>query len=267
VIGRVTAFYWRGSDLVAASLASLADESGPWPGIRSLPSRPIRLIIADNANRFDSLTGGVVASWSEAVALPDASTIIVRTRGDPRRALRHELAHLALHDVVTAAPRWFDEGYAAWASGEWDRAEVLLVNWELARGQPPGFDELNRDLVGGVARARAAYALAASAVQMLAGIDADRGLEPIIAALGRTGDMDLALRQAHAVTLDQFEGLWHKELRRRYGWFSFLASVTIFWGALSLALVVAWYWRRRRDLERRAALEEGWELPPDDAGR
>jgi hypothetical protein len=223
--------------------------------------------VADNLQRFDSLTGGAVASWSEAVVLPSTNTIIVQTRGDPRRALRHELAHLALHSVVYAAPRWFDEGYAAWASGEWDRAEVLMVNWELARGQPPGFDELNRDLVGGEVRARAAYALAASAVQMLARIDPDRGLAPIIAALGRTGDMDSALRQTNAVTLDQFEGLWHKELRRRYGWFSFLASVTLFWGVISLALVVAWFWRRRRDVTRRAALEEGWDVPPDEMGQ
>jgi hypothetical protein len=263
-VGRVTAIYWPGTERAAASFAAMADQSGPWPGVPQAASRPIRLILADNTARFDSLTGGHAPPWSEAVAFPAENTIIVRTRGDPRRSLRHELAHLALHSAISSAPRWFDEGYAAWASGEWDRVDVLRVNWELARGRPPTFDQLNRDLQGGAGRAEAAYALAATAVQMLARIGGEHGLEPIITALGRTSDFDTALRQAHAVTLDQFEELWHKDLKRRYGWLSFFSSVTIFWGMLTAVLIVAWLWRRRRDRERRVALDEGWELPPEE---
>ena len=263
-VGRVTAIYWPGNERAAGALAEMADRSGPWPGVPQASVRPIRLILADQSARFDSLTDGRVPEWSEAVAFPASNTIIVRTRGDPRRALRHELAHLALHSAVSRAPRWFDEGYAAWASGEWDRLDGLRVNWELARGRPPTFDQLNRDLQGGAGRAEAAYALAATAVQMLERIGGERGLEPIVTALGRTGDMDAALRQAHAVTLERFELLWHKDLRSRYGWLSFLSSITIVWGLLAAALVVAWIWRRRRDRARREALDQGWELPPDE---
>jgi hypothetical protein len=264
-VGRVTALYWPGAERAARSLAAAADQAGPWPGISQASSRPIHLIIADTPARFDSLTGGQVPSWSEAVAFPAANTVIVRMRGDPRRALRHELAHLALHSAASGVPRWFDEGYAAWASGEWDRLDILRVNWELARGRPPNFDQLNRDLQGGAGRAEAAYALAATAIQLLARIGGERGVEPIITALGRTSDLDAALRQAHAVTLDQFEGLWQKDLSRRYGWLSFFSSLTLFWGLLTTVLVAAWIWRRRRDRDRRVALDEGWELPPDDA--
>src|SRR5262249_19857698 len=158
------------------------------------------------------------------------------------------LAHLALHSAVSGFPRWFDEGYAAWASGEWDRLDALRVNWELARGAPPHLEDLDRDLEGegGTARAVAAYALSATPVQMLVRIGGDRGLGPFIAALGRTANMDRALREAHTVTLDQFEDLWHRDLRRRYGWLAFVTSATVYWGALAVFLVIAWAWRRRR---------------------
>jgi hypothetical protein len=28
--------------------------------------------------------------------------------------------------------------------------------------------------------------------------------------------------------------------------------------------VIAWFWRRRRDRGRREALDEGWEIPPEE---
>ncbi len=263
-VGRVTAIYWPGEERAARSLAEIADRSIRWPGLGDVPPAPVHLIVAGTAARFDSLTDRQVPAWSAAVAFPASNTIVVRLKDDPGQALRHELAHLALHAVVSGVPRWFDEGYAAWASGEWDRIDVLRVNWELARGAPPTFDDLNRDLQGGAVRAEAAYALAATAVQMLARIGGDRGLEPLISTLKRTSNLDAALREAHFVTLDQFEELWQRDLRRRYGWLSFLTSATIFWGALAVVLVGAWFWRRRRDGARRLALDEGWELPPDE---
>ena len=189
--------------------------------------------------------------------------MIVRLKGDPGRALRHELAHLALHSVVTSVPRWFDEGYAAWAAGEWDRVDVLRVNWQLARGAPPNFDQLDRDLeTDGAERAEAAYAFASTAVGLLARIGANRGIEPLIDELGRTPGFEAAMRKTYAVTVDRFEELWQQDLRRRYGWLSFFASAGIFWGGLTLLMVAAWWWRRRRDRERRLKLDEGWELPP-----
>jgi MYXO-CTERM domain-containing protein len=138
------------------------------------------------------------------------------------------------------------------------------VNWELARGKPPNFDQLNRDLAeGGAGRAEAAYALSATAVQLLVRIGQGRGIEPLMDALRKGSGLDAALRDAHAVTLDRFEELWHRDLRQRYGWFSFLTSATMFWGILAAVMVAAWAWRRRRDRARRLELDQGWELPPE----
>ena len=257
---------WPGEDRAAAALAEEANQWVRWPGLGAVPRPPIRVVLAATTARFDSITGGKAPPWSEAVALPEAGIIVVKLKGDPARALRHELAHMALHAAISGIPRWFDEGYAAWASGEWERVDALRVNWELARGAPPSLDQLNRDLEGegGTTRVVAAYALAASAIQLLARIGGDRGLEPLMSSLRRTANLEASLRQTHAVTLEQFEALWHRDLRRRYGWLSFFASATIYWGVLGLLLVLAWGWRRRRDRARRLKLDEGWEIPPDE---
>ena len=85
--------------------------------------------------------------------------------GDPIEVLRHELAHLALHEAHgDLPPRWFDEGYACWAAREWGRDEVLATNVSLALRGMPTLDALDRGSRV-VPRARdAAYALAFRAV-------------------------------------------------------------------------------------------------------
>ena len=79
---------------------------------------------------WNSLTAGRAPSWGAAIAVPGARTILLRAdEGDLSRTLRHELAHLALHEAVAVrVPLWFDEGYASWAAGEWDRLGTLELN-------------------------------------------------------------------------------------------------------------------------------------------
>lgn len=267
-IGRVTAVYWPGDETVAAALAEQADRAGPWPGLPAPAGRPVRLILAPTRAVFDSLTAGRLPEWGAAAAFPASNTIVLRRSGDMRRALRHELAHLALHEAVLRVPRWFDEGYASRAAGEWDRLEALRVNWAILRGARPSLHDLDRHLRrGGVVEAEAAYGLATTAVLTLERLGGDRGLEPLLRTLEGTADFDLALRATHQITLGQFETVWQKELRSRYGWLLIFSSFTVFWAVMAALLAALWAWRRRRDRGRRAALDEGWVVPEDEWNR
>ncbi len=257
-------------------LAEYADRAGPWPGIAEPSERRIRLILARDDQRFDSLTRGRIPEWGAGAAFPATNSILVKLGGDPRavqRVLRHELAHLALHGQVRRVPRWFDEGYAARASGEWSASDALAVNWAVLRGDRPTFSELNRFLQSSSAsQATTAYAFSTTAVLFLERIGGERGLGPLLRALAETPDIDRALRSSHQLTLGQFEARWHKELRSRYGWMLLAGSLSLFWAMAALILVSLWSRRRYRDAERRAALDaEGehsgdlWELPNADA--
>src|SRR5207249_2508814 len=187
-VGRVTAVAWPPQQGLAVALAEAADRSPPFPGVGPLADRPIRLILAPTRARFDSLTRGRLPSWSEGAAFPDAGTVVLLSAGPPDRlpaALRHELAHLALRwRVRRLLPLWFEEGYAAVASGEWDRLDVLRLNWQVARGVEMDLDSLDRVLRADRTDAETAYGLATTAVLLLerwgggGGGGGSRGLMP-----------------------------------------------------------------------------------------
>ena len=263
-VGRVSVVFWPGTETAAAALAGMADRAGPWPGIPDPPRRPIRLVIAADEEQFDSITSGRVPEWGAAASFPASNTIVLRLTADHRRVLQHELAHLALHSVVRRVPRWFDEGYAARAAGEWDRLEALRVNWAMLRGVTPSLAELDRHIRNGsAAEAAASYGLATTAVLLLERMGGDRGLEPLISALRGTSDFDLAMRATYQLTAGQFEEQWRKDLRRRYGWLLLLTSFTVFWAFVTLLLVALWARRRKGYEGRREALNDGWVIPED----
>ncbi len=264
-VGHVRVVYWSGSENAATRLGEMAARWTNWPGIVEPATAPIRLILASSERQFDSLTAGRIPEWGAAATFPATRTIVVKPEPDFPRVLYHELAHLALHAVVLRVPRWFDEGYAARAAGEWDRLEALRLNWALLRGVVPSLREVDRALRGPRAgEAEASYALATSAVLLLERLGEERGLEPLIDQLRKTADFDLALRSTYQITLGQFEELWRKDLRKRYGWLLFFTSFTVFWLFVGLLLVALWSRRRLRNEARREALEEGWIVPDDE---
>ena len=266
LVGEVTAVYWPGQEVVATALAELADNAGGWPGLPAAPPRPIRLIIAENTRRFDSLVLRRLPPWGVGAAFPGSRTVLIRLNGDPRRVLRHELAHLALHEAVRRVPLWLDEGYAARAAGEWDRLDGLLMNWRLLGGQVPTLDEVTAHLRGHRADAEAAYAYATTAVLYLERLGGERGLAPLFANLAADPDLDRAMRSTYRLTLDQFETAWRRDLKGRYGWLLVFTSFTALWVVVLLVVGLAWRYRRRRDRVRREALNEGWVVPPDAEG-
>ncbi|HKI94916.1 MAG TPA: hypothetical protein VJ992_06450 [Gemmatimonadales bacterium] len=261
-VGRVRAVFWGRDATVAATLADEADRERTFPGITDLPNYPIRLVIVRSEARYDSITRDRLPAWSGAAAFPGMHTIVLKLNsGDPHQVLRHELAHLALHQVASVVPRWFDEGYAAYAAREWGRLDALSVSWALVRGDPPTLEQLNHDLRAGPARAEAAYAFATTAVLYLARLGGDRGLGPLLTNLHETRNFDAALRMTHLMTAAQFQEAWLKDLRTHYGWLRFLTSFAVFWGVIGAALIAVWIGRRRRDRARRAALDQGWSVP------
>lgn len=195
--------------------------------------------------------------------------------GDPRRILRHELAHLALHEAIRVrVPLWFDEGYAALASGESDRLEMLRLNLTVARGRVPGFFELDRSLRANESTAEAAYALAASAVALLARRHPERSLTPLLSRLSEGMGFDEAVLATTGSRVPRFEEEWQKDVRSRYNLLVW-GMAGGFWLVTACVVVWAWWYRKRRDRPRREALDHGWTVeesgpggePLDEAGK
>jgi hypothetical protein len=263
-VGRVTAVAWAAQQAVAIDLARVADRPAEWPGLGVRDPGPLRLIVVPDAHLLDSLTAGRAPPWGAAIAVPGARTILLRAdEGDLVRTLRHELAHLALHEAVAVrVPLWFDEGYAAWAAGEWDRLGTLELNLTVVRGAVPTLTGLDGALRGSASSADAAYALAVSAVAELARRNPTGTLTPLLRRLESGEDFDAAVLATTGLAVGRFEQEWQRTIRRRYTLGNWLIAGG---GWLIVALLVAvQVWRRRRiDRVRRAALDDGWNVEPE----
>lgn len=266
-VGRVTAVAWPDQMPLAVALAQEADRQSEWPGLGARGLDSVRLVVVRDGRVLDSLTGGRAPEWGAAIAIPETRTIAIRADGtELSRILRHELAHLALHQAVRVPiPLWFDEGYASWAAGEWERLGVLDLNLAVARGAVPDLIGLDNALRGGQTTAEAAYALATSAVVELARRNPTGTLGPLLEGLGQGVSFDRAVLATTGLTLDRFDEAWHQGLRRRYGLVTWLLAGGgwLLVAAIVLGLV---HFRRRADRDRRAALDVGWEVDPEAMG-
>ena len=255
----------RRADLsLGLGLAEVAASPHTWLGLGRRDVGPLQLVVVRGDRGTNSVMRQRGPAWGAGFAFPSARTVIIRAdAGDPYRILRHELAHLALHDSIRVrVPLWFQEGYAALAAGELERLDALRLNLSVARGNIPGFFELDRGLREAEPTARVAYSLAASAVALLARRHPDHTLAALFSRLGAGESFDSAVLATTGSNLGRFEVEWQRDVRRRYGILGWVMAGGL-WVIVALLLIVAVSVRRRRDRPRRMALDQGWTVEPD----
>ena len=270
---RVQVYHVSRDSLIAREVLLFLDAQQPLPGLPDSVPDQVHAVLAHTADAFDELTGGVVPEWRAGVAIPSQQMLVVPTREGPsvlstegRRTLRHEWAHLGLSAELGGlrAPRWFNEGYAQWASGGFDVAEVWRLRVLLALGRTPPMDSLELRWPSGRAQAEIAYLLSASAITYLFAGSGDRGLAIFIERWKGSRSFETAFRSTFGLTTAQFEEDWKKHIKKRYGWLFVLARSTVFWMVLALVLLVMVRVRQGRNREQLARLRAG-ELPDDPA--
>jgi hypothetical protein len=258
--GRFTVVCYPSDLTLARAVLERAVGNDTFPGLPR-PHHRVLIAIAPDRRRFREWIGPNAPEWGAAIAFPDSRRIVMQGRdagsdaGNPLDVLRHELAHLALHEALgELPPRWFDEGYASFAARELDRDEMLAANYALALRGMPSFDELEEQFNGGATSAQAAYALAYRAVDELASLDPARGLALFFDYWKKTGSMDRAIRSAYGMTLSGFEQRWQERTRRRYGGLALFGDLTLAGMVVLIILTPFYLARRRRDRRRMAAL-------------
>lgn len=259
--GRFVFLFYPHDRRLAGSLAAHALANDTFPGLPR-PQQRITIAIAPDRRRFREWAGAA-PEWGSAVAFPESRRIVIQGQragsdaGDPLNVLRHELAHLALHEHLgDLPPRWFDEGYASYAANEWGREQVLMTNIALALRGMPTLDELEDSFGGGPSAAQSAYALAFRAVAELARIDREHGLALFLGYWRATGSMERALRQAYGMTVADFERRWRQRTRRQYGGLALLGNLTLAALLMIFMLAPLYVVRRRRDRRRLEKMRE-----------
>ena len=260
--GRFTFVARHTDSALARVMLESAERRDSFPGLPR-PAAAVHIEIAPSEAAFRALIGPSAPEWGAAVAFPRSQRIVMQGRfigaevGDPLEILRHELAHLALHEALgELPPRWFDEGYASYAAGEWDRDETLTTNFALVLRGVPSLDALDEGFYAGAQRATGAYALAYRAVAELAALDRERGLSLFFERWRETRSMDAAMRSAYAITFDGFEKRWQARTRRRFGALALVADLALVGIGVVAVLIPLQQARRRRVRERLDRMRE-----------
>ncbi len=260
--GRFVFLFFPRDQQLATSLATSALTTDTFPGLPR-PQQRVVIAIAPDKRRFREWAGASAPEWGSAIAFPDSRRIVMQGQragsdaGDPSAVLRHELAHLALHESLGSLPsRWFDEGYASYAAGEWGRDEVLMTNIALALRGMPTLDELEESFAGGETAAQSAYALAYRAVADLAQIDREHGLALFLGYWRATSSFERAMRQAYGMTVADFERRWRQRTRTQYGALALVSNITMASLLLLFVLAPLYVARRRRDRRRLERMKE-----------
>ena len=258
--GRFTVVAFPSEARLARSLLDAAQARDTFPGLPR-PRASVLIAVAPDEDRFRAWAGPSAPTWGAAVAFPSRQRIVMQGQragsdaGSPTVTLRHELAHLALAEALgDLPPRWFDEGYASVAAGEWDREDALATSIGLAVRGTPSLEALEQMFYRGAGDAELAYALAHRAVADLMTLDPANGLSNFFVAWQTSGSFEVAVRQSFGRTATDFERTWQQRTRRRYGALALLANLSLAFGLFTVVIGPFLWQRRRRDRARLAAL-------------
>jgi len=165
---------------------------------------------------------------------------------DLGEVFRHELAHVALHDALSGqpVPRWFNEGFAVFASGESSFARMRTLSMSTVGGSLIPLHELERSFPNDETKAQVAYAEAVDVVRFLVRREDIHRFRTLVSELRESNSFERAVLDAYGVDLATLELEWRDDASRRYTFLPILLSGTFFW-VIALGLAV-WAWRRRK---------------------
>jgi len=165
---------------------------------------------------------------------------------DLGEVFRHELAHVALHDALNGqpVPRWFNEGFAVFASGESSFKRMKTLSMSTVGGSLIPLADLERTFPDDETKAEVAYAEAVDVLRFLVRREDIHRFRALITELREGKTFEQGVLDAYAVDLATLELEWRDDASRRYTFIPLLLSGTFFW-VIALGLAV-WAWRRRK---------------------
>lgn len=188
-----------------------------------------------------------------AFAVPARNLIVIdfdRANKKPfslKLTLKHELCHLLLHQYIKTPllPRWLDEGVAQWTSDGLidimvNQKRSLLNRAALRRTFIP-LHALERGFPGSNDALILAYEQSKSLITYIIGRYGTKGVLDILYHMEAGKDVATAVPEALSVTLQELEQDWHRSLRRKITWFTFLSYhlYEILFGLMAIITAIA----------------------------
>jgi len=215
----------------------------------------VRVDVARTPGEMETLAprGAPYPQYASGVAYPELGLVLLTLTPrfpnenlDLAQVFRHELAHVALTDVVGShpIPRWFNEGFAVMASGETSFERMWTLSNATVFNRLLPLSEVERSFPSDESKASIAYAEASDVVRFLIRREDRHRFRSLVRELGTGRTLDAAAREAYGVDLVSLEHEWREDVAKRYTFWPILFSGTAVWAGVLLLFV--WGWRKRR---------------------
>ena len=231
-------------------------------------TEPVTVIVARDGGEMRELApvGAPPPRYAQGVAYPGWRLIYlsqapVQGAGMPNllEVYSHELSHLALRDALGAGavPRWFNEGFSVYVSGEAQVARLETRWLATVAGALLSLKELEHGIPAD--RSALAYAQSADVVRYLLGRGDRHRFDLLIDGIARGRGFEASLQNAHGITLGELEREWVAHAESRFTVWPLILGSGTFWVLIVGLFGLAWWHRKRRNrvvLERWAQDEE-----------
>ncbi len=201
--------------------------------------------------------------YASGVAYPELNLVLLtlvpestNERLDILESFRHELAHIGLSQAINdqAVPRWFNEGFAVFASGESSIPRLQTLWTATLAGTLMPLERLERSFPDDAITASIAYAEAADVVRYLARKEDHHRFDGLIERIGQGNGFEAALSGAYGLDRFALEYEWREDVARRYTFWPVIFSTTVVWGGI----VGLFFWGYRRKKARDRETLDRW---------
>jgi hypothetical protein len=205
--------------------------------------------------------------WAVGVAYPSLNRIVMRSgltakeKGyiEPIGIFKHEFAHIVLEQALEkrgGAPRWLSEGFSMYEAKQWTISGQRTLEEVTLRDAFIPLMMLTTAFPSDEKTARIAYTQSLSLVAFMLNHYGKPIFHKFIENLREGMDTNTALIYSAGVNLTRLELEWQAYLRKRHSWFSYLASIGLFWFLLSVGFVIAYLIKRQKVKRIQERLEE-----------
>lgn len=233
--------------------------------------KKVHVYLAASDEDYQKFYGWHVPEWSSGIAYTQQRIIILKpgVYYDPaayRLTLFHEIAHLYLHDGLTAGslPVWLNEGTAMYLSGQvlsWQ--DYIVVGNALSAGKIPALGELANLISFTGIRARLGYLTSLLAVQYIIEEHSKDRLRQIISDYSRgVAQTDIFKKDLNEDFIE-FELAFYQHLKDKFRWTGFLQFDSLYLLLLVLIIILSYIaikLRNRkiyRKWEQEGSIDEG----------
>jgi hypothetical protein len=225
--------------------------------------RPTVVLVKENKT-FQKMAG---TDLVVAFAIPEKNLIVIdhsKMRTHPfsiETTLKHELCHLLLHSHIKREnlPKWLDEGVAQWVS---DGIPEIIMNQKRSlleeatlRGRYIAIGALRDRFPREKEPLMLAYEESKGLVEYMI---SSFGVERVLSVLDHLREgygLEMALIRGLSVSLDELEARWHRHLKRRITWLTYLIN-HLYQILFFLAALIMIYGFIRRLMKKRAYSDE-----------